>query len=145
MQAQRLKELLLELCWMGGLLLCAGAIVLKGAADQVRPEWFRNAGESDSIPLQQAVNACKGRCTVMLTQRRLPIRVRHPCCLACLVAACSLASWPCFFAGWLVVNLFSPSSSAGAPVRGKGRGWWGGILKILAWLQQQYVFNACAS
>ncbi len=51
--------------------------MLNGSADQVRPEWFKNTIESDIIPLQQAVNACQGKCTVMLTQTRFPLRVRH--------------------------------------------------------------------
>lgn len=54
---------------------CAGRILFTGAADEIHPDWFRNFGESDSDALQQASDACAGRCTVILTRNYFMNRV----------------------------------------------------------------------
>ncbi len=38
------------------------------SADTVYPDWFLNAGESDSDAMQQAIDSCSGACTLMLTR-----------------------------------------------------------------------------
>ncbi|GAB4822891.1 hypothetical protein N2152v2_009937 [Parachlorella kessleri] len=50
----------------GALFAGPGAVRLTTNSDTLRPSWFKNEGETDTMALQQAVDSCGGACILML-------------------------------------------------------------------------------